>query len=136
MSRLLPDWLRNYPKQHLGSDVLAGIIVTILVIPQSLAYALLAGLPPQAGLYVSIFPVMAYAIFGSSMVQAVEKAIRETGYRPNAIARSLRAGHAFPSGIKIVADELPEPADIAEQILAHLRVAMVEMEALKRELGA
>ena len=71
MSRLLPDWLRNYPKQHLGSDVLAGIIVTILVIPQSLAYALLAGLPPQAGLYVSIFPVMAYAIFGSSMVQAV-----------------------------------------------------------------
>lgn len=71
MSTLLPAWLRNYPKQHLGSDVLAGIIVTILVIPQSLAYALLAGLPPQAGLYVSIFPVMAYAIFGSSMVQAV-----------------------------------------------------------------
>lgn len=71
MISLRPSWLRAYPKQHLGSDVLAGVIVTILVIPQSLAYALLAGLPPQAGLYVSIFPVIAYALFGSSMVQAV-----------------------------------------------------------------
>lgn len=69
--RLLPHWATPYPRQHLGSDVLAGIIVTILVIPQSLAYALLAGLPPQIGLYVSIFPVIAYALFGSSMVQAV-----------------------------------------------------------------
>jgi len=69
--RLLPSWASPYPRQHLASDVLAGIIVTILVIPQSLAYALLAGLPPQAGLYVSILPVLAYALFGSSMVQAV-----------------------------------------------------------------
>lgn len=69
--RLLPRWASPYPRQHLASDVLAGIIVTILVIPQSLAYALLAGLPPQAGLYVSILPVLAYALFGSSMVQAV-----------------------------------------------------------------
>lgn len=71
MRRLLPHWASSYPRQHLGSDVLAGIIVTILVIPQSLAYALLAGLPPQTGLYISIFPVIAYALFGSSMVQAV-----------------------------------------------------------------
>ncbi|TXI28419.1 MAG: sulfate permease [Ottowia sp.] len=69
--RLLPDWLTPYPRQHLGTDVAAGIIVAILVIPQSLAYALLAGLPPQAGLYVSIFPVIAYALLGSSRVQAV-----------------------------------------------------------------
>lgn len=69
--RLLPRWAAPYPRQHLGSDVLAGIIVTLLVIPQSLAYALLAGLPPQVGLYVSIFPVIAYAWFGSSRVQAV-----------------------------------------------------------------
>lgn len=69
--RLLPDWLTPYPRQHLSADVAAGIIVAILVIPQSLAYALLAGLPPQAGLYVSIFPVIAYALLGSSRVQAV-----------------------------------------------------------------
>lgn len=69
--RLLPRWANPYPRQHLASDLLAGVIVTILVIPQSLAYALLAGLPPQAGLYVAIFPVIAYSLFGSSMVQAV-----------------------------------------------------------------
>jgi SulP family sulfate permease len=50
---------------------MAGVIVTILVIPQSLAYALLAGLPPQAGLYASIFPVVAYVWLGSSSIQAV-----------------------------------------------------------------
>lgn len=50
---------------------MAGVIVAILVIPQSLAYALLAGLPPQAGLYASIFPVVVYAWFGSSTLQAV-----------------------------------------------------------------
>jgi SulP family sulfate permease len=68
---LVPAWLRHYPREKLGTDVVAGLIVTILVIPQSLAYALLAGLPPQLGLYVSILPVIAYAWLGSSMVQAV-----------------------------------------------------------------
>lgn len=67
----LPGWIRIYPRDCLTTDIVAGLIVTVLVIPQSLAYALLAGLPPQAGLYVSIFPVIAYALFGSSMTQAV-----------------------------------------------------------------
>jgi SulP family sulfate permease len=51
--------------------LIAGLVLTVLVIPQSLAYALLAGLPPQAGLYVSILPAIVYALLGSSMVQAV-----------------------------------------------------------------
>lgn len=68
---LLPAWIRNYPRHHWRDDLLAGLVVTILVIPQSLAYALLAGLPPQSGLYVSILPAMVYAWLGSSMVQAV-----------------------------------------------------------------
>jgi len=67
----LPNWIVHYPRAQLSADLLAGLIVAVLVIPQSLAYALLAGLPPQAGLYVSIFPVIAYALFGSSMTQAV-----------------------------------------------------------------
>lgn len=71
LRRILPGWLAAYPRQKLGADLAAGLIVTVLVIPQSLAYALLAGLPPQMGLYVSIFPVIAYALLGSSMVQAV-----------------------------------------------------------------
>lgn len=68
---LIPDWIRNYPRHHLRDDLIAGVVVTIMVIPQSLAYALLAGLPPQAGLFVSILPAIAYALLGSSMVQAV-----------------------------------------------------------------
>lgn len=71
LSRLLPAWLADYPQRHLRDDLAAGVIVTLLVLPQSLAYALLAGLPPQAGLYASIFPAIAYALLGSSRVQAV-----------------------------------------------------------------
>ena len=69
--RFLPTWARNYSRGTFVADFSAGLIVTVLVIPQSLAYALLAGLPPQVGLYVSVFPVIAYALLGSSMVQAV-----------------------------------------------------------------
>jgi SulP family sulfate permease len=55
----------------LAGDVIAGAIVTVMLIPQSLAYAMLAGLPPQAGLYASLLPIFAYALFGSSMTLAV-----------------------------------------------------------------
>jgi sulfate permease, SulP family len=69
--KLVPHWITHYPKQHFPSDLLAGIVTCVLVLPQNLAYALLAGLPPQAGLLASIFPVIAYALWGSSMTQAV-----------------------------------------------------------------
>ena len=52
-------------------DLLAGLIVTVMVIPQSLAYALLAGLPAIVGLYASILPLLLYALFGSSRTLAV-----------------------------------------------------------------
>jgi len=69
--QLVPLWIRQYPRELFTTDLIAGMVVTVLVIPQSLAYALLAGLPPQVGLYVSIFPVIVYALLGSSMTQAV-----------------------------------------------------------------
>jgi len=69
--QLLPEWIKKYRSELFTADLIAGLIVTVLVVPQSLAYAMLAGLPPQVGLYVSIFPVLAYALFGSSMTQAV-----------------------------------------------------------------
>jgi sulfate permease, SulP family len=71
IKRMLPLWIRHYPRQHLGADVLAGVVVAVLVLPQSLAYAMLAGLPPQMGLYASIIPALAYAWVGSSMTQVV-----------------------------------------------------------------
>ncbi len=68
---LLPAWLRHYQAAWLAGDLTAGLIVTVMLIPQSLAYAMLAGLPPQVGLYASILPLVAYALLGSSMTLAV-----------------------------------------------------------------
>jgi len=65
------DWGRRYNRQTLASDLVAALIVTIMLIPQSLAYALLAGLPPEVGLYASVLPLVAYAIFGTSSALAV-----------------------------------------------------------------
>lgn len=65
------EWGRGYGRETMAADALAAVIVTVMLIPQSLAYALLAGLPPQAGLYASIAPLLAYAVLGSSRVLAV-----------------------------------------------------------------
>lgn len=71
--RYLPvlDWGRTYDRRALSNDLIAAVIVTIMLIPQSLAYALLAGLPPEAGIYASIAPIILYAVFGTSRVLAV-----------------------------------------------------------------
>jgi SulP family sulfate permease len=71
--RYLPilDWGRRYSHEAATGDLVAAVIVTIMLIPQSLAYALLAGLPPQMGLYASILPLIAYALFGTSRALAV-----------------------------------------------------------------
>ncbi|HKL45302.1 MAG TPA: sulfate permease [Roseovarius sp.] len=65
------DWGRSYTRVTLTNDLVAAVIVTIMLIPQSLAYALLAGLPAQAGIYASIVPIMLYALFGTSRALAV-----------------------------------------------------------------
>lgn len=65
------DWTHGYDRATLSSDLVAAVIVTLMLIPQSLAYASLAGLPPQVGLYASIAPLLFYAAFGSSRVLAV-----------------------------------------------------------------
>ncbi|WP_424943280.1 SulP family inorganic anion transporter [Aliiroseovarius crassostreae] len=64
-------WGRAYDQATFGADALAAVIVTLMLIPQSLAYALLAGLPAEMGLYASILPLVAYAIFGTSKSLAV-----------------------------------------------------------------
>ncbi|MCB8889791.1 SulP family inorganic anion transporter [Vreelandella malpeensis] len=64
-------WLPHYHRRLLGADALAGLIVTIMVIPQSLAYALLAGLPAVVGLYASILPQLLYTLMGTSQTLAV-----------------------------------------------------------------
>ncbi len=67
-SRLFPilDWGLNYQREYLLGDLTAGVVVGTILIPQAMAYALLAGLPPQIGLYASIFPPVIYALLGTS----------------------------------------------------------------------
>lgn len=73
ISRYFPilEWGRAYNSATFTNDGVAAIIVTIMLIPQSLAYAMLAGLPAQIGLYASIMPLIAYAVFGTSRTLAV-----------------------------------------------------------------
>jgi SulP family sulfate permease len=67
----LIGWLKTYHRGLLTRDVLAAVIVTLMLVPQALAYAMLAGLPPEMGLYASMLPLVLYAIFGTSASLAV-----------------------------------------------------------------
>lgn len=65
------QWLAGYQRHNLLNDTVAAVIVTMMLIPQSLAYALLAGLPAEMGLYACILPLLAYAVFGTSRTLSV-----------------------------------------------------------------
>lgn len=78
----ITEWLRDYKSSYLKKDISAGLTVGILLIPQSMAYAMLAELPPVYGLYASIIPLIVYAIFGTS---------RQLGIGPVAIISILIA---------------------------------------------
>ncbi|MGE0668035.1 MAG: SulP family inorganic anion transporter [Sphingomonadales bacterium] len=73
LSRFIPilTWGRAYSRRDLPGDLTAGLITAIMLVPQAMAYAMLAGLPPQVGLYASIAPPIVYGIFGSSRALAV-----------------------------------------------------------------
>ncbi len=87
--RMLPilEWLPAYKREDLMSDFTAGTVVAIMLIPQGMAYALLAGLPPQMGLYASILPLIVYALFGTS---------RSLGVGPVAIVSLMVASTLVP----------------------------------------
>jgi len=73
LKKFLPilQWLPEYSKGNLHGDISAGLTVGVMLIPQGMAYALLAGLPPIYGLYASTIPLIIYAIFGTSRQLAV-----------------------------------------------------------------
>jgi SulP family sulfate permease len=64
-------WAPSYRREYLVGDVTAGVIVAIMLVPQAMAYAMLAGLPAEVGLYASILPLVLYALMGTSRVLAV-----------------------------------------------------------------
>lgn len=94
LARFLPclEWLRGYDRESAGKDALAALIVALMLIPQSLAYAMLAGLPPVTGLYASLLPLLAYALLGTSRTMSVG---------PMALTSLMTAaalGPLFPAG--------------------------------------
>ena len=107
------DWGARYDRATMSSDMMAALIVTIMLIPQSLAYAMLAGLPPEVGIYASIAPLAAYALFGSSRVLAVGPVAVASLMTASAVGQFASAGSpqyweaalilAFLSGLMLLA---------------------------------
>ena len=72
--RFLPifEWLPRYGSADIAGDLMAGAVVAIMLVPQSMAYAMLAGLPLLVGLYASILPILLYAVRGRAGGQLVD----------------------------------------------------------------
>lgn len=98
------DWGRAYTRETAVNDGVAAVIVTIMLIPQSLAYAMLAGLPAEVGLYASILPLVAYAVFGTSRVLAVG---------PVAVVSLMTAAAIGGLGLVAVADKVAAAVTLA-----------------------
>jgi len=115
------DLARRYPRAVMRDDLVAAFIVAVLLIPQSLAYALLAGLPPQVGVYASLLPMVAYALLGSSSVNSVG---------PVAVVALMTAQAVAP----LVAQGVPAPAAAlvlaAETGLLLAAAALLKLDAL------
>src|SRR5512145_975728 len=112
---------QTYQRESLRDDLVAAFIVAVLLIPQSLAYAILAGLPPQVGIYASLLPMLAYAALGSSSVNSVG---------PVAVVALLTAQAIAP----VVADGTPATAAAlvlaAEAGLLLAAAALFRLDAL------
>ena len=87
-------WASRYNKQTFASDIIAALIVAIMLIPQSLAYAMLAGLPAEVGLYASITPLLAYAILGTSSTLSVGPVAITSLMTATALAEVAQQGSA------------------------------------------
>lgn len=86
--------MKTYERHEFNGDLLAGVIVAIMLIPQAMAYAMLAGLPPQVGLYASILPIIIYSLFGSSNFLAVGPVAITSLMVASAVADASAAGLA------------------------------------------
>jgi len=91
------EWMGSYDARTFTDDLVAAVIVTIMLVPQSLAYALLAGVPAEVGLYASILPLVLYTVFGSSRTLAVG---------PVAVASLMTASSIGSLGLETQAEYL------------------------------
>lgn len=103
-------WLPSYRSSNLGRDAIAGISVAALLIPESMGYAGVAGVPPEVGLYAALAAALAYAVFGGTSILVVGPAsavaalsaslVAEFGSSADAVA--VTAGLALVSGLMLV----------------------------------
>ncbi|MEM7039147.1 MAG: SulP family inorganic anion transporter, partial [Bacteroidota bacterium] len=114
------DWMSTYGSAQLRGDLSAGLTVGVMLIPQGMAYAMLAGLPPIYGLYASIVPLILYAIFGTS---------RQLAVGPVAMVALLTA-----SGIGALAAP-GSPAFIEMAIVLTLMVGVIQLSLGLFRLG-
>lgn len=83
----IADWLPNYDRRFFRPDVVAAITVWAIVVPESMAYASIAGMPPETGLYAATLPLVAYIVFGSSKRMTVG---------PSSAVAAVSAATIFP----------------------------------------
>lgn len=114
-----PEWFRDYRKAWLAADVIAGLTAAAVVIPKALAYATVAGLPVQVGLYTALIPMVIYALLGTSRPLSVSTTTTL------AILTGVALGQAVPSG---------DPGELvrATAALAFLVGAILMLAALLR----
>jgi MFS superfamily sulfate permease-like transporter len=93
-SRAVPilGWIREYQRPWLARDVIAGLTVWGLIVPEGMAYAGLAGLPPQTGLYTVLVSMLAYAVFGTSR-HLIVAATSATAALLGASVANMQVGH-------------------------------------------
>ncbi|MGH7168643.1 MAG: SulP family inorganic anion transporter, partial [Nitrospiraceae bacterium] len=88
----MPEWLAGYRRDWLGADVIGGLTAAAVVIPMAMAYATIAGLPVQVGLYTAFLPMLIYAVFGTSRPLSVSTT------STIAILAGAQLGHVVPEG--------------------------------------
>ena len=90
---------RHYNREKCMSDIIAAVVVTVMLIPQSLAYAILAGLPPHFGLYASVTPIVVYSLLGTSTSLAVGPVAIASIMTASALSSVVEAGLvSYPQG--------------------------------------
>ena len=104
LERIFPaaTWMRSYERANLRADISAGLTTAVMLIPQGMAYAMLAGLPPIIGLYASTIPIILYALFGSSRELAVGPVAMVSLLVATALTPIAEAGSAEYVGYAVV----------------------------------
>ncbi|XOV94827.1 MAG: SulP family inorganic anion transporter [Bacteroidota bacterium] len=104
LRRYLPviEWLSRYRKSYLNGDISAGLTIGIMLIPQGMAYALIAGIPPVYGLYASIVPQIIYAIFGTSRQLSVAPVAMDSLLVASGVSLMATAGTDVYIGLVIL----------------------------------